>query len=66
LHDCVTAPPRLQLALTPTPLLKLDRLSRRLGVGVYLKRDDLTGLLEHAATVSGLPGDFLRGEGYSV
>ena len=38
--------PRRQLALTPTPLLRLDRLSHRPGVEVYLERDDLTGLLE--------------------
>jgi D-cysteine desulfhydrase len=53
-------PPRLQLALTPTPLLKLDRLSRRLGVEVYLKRDDLTGLLESGSKVRKL--EFLVGE----
>jgi 1-aminocyclopropane-1-carboxylate deaminase/D-cysteine desulfhydrase-like pyridoxal-dependent ACC family enzyme len=39
-------PPRLELALAPTPILKLERLSRRLGVKIYLERDDLTGLLE--------------------
>ena len=40
----VAPPPRLQLALAPTPILKLDRLSRRLGVEIHVKRDDLTGL----------------------
>jgi len=39
-------PPRFPLALTPTPILELPRLSRRLGVEIYVKRDDLTGLLE--------------------
>jgi len=54
------APPRLQLALAPTPLLKLDRLSRRLGVELYVKRDDLTGLLESGNKVRKL--EFLVGE----
>jgi len=47
----VSAPARIELALTPTPLLRLERLSRRLGVELYVKRDDLTGSLEagHAA-----------------
>ncbi|MGH7314920.1 MAG: pyridoxal-phosphate dependent enzyme [Candidatus Rokuibacteriota bacterium] len=55
------APPaRLELALAPTPLLKLDRLSRRLGVEIYVKRDDLTGLLESGSKVRKL--EFLVGE----
>jgi 1-aminocyclopropane-1-carboxylate deaminase/D-cysteine desulfhydrase-like pyridoxal-dependent ACC family enzyme len=41
----MAAPPRLELALLPTPILKLERLSRRLGIELYVKRDDLTGLL---------------------
>ena len=47
----MSAPARIELALTPTPLLRLERLSRRLGVELYVKRDDLTGSLEagHAA-----------------
>ncbi|MGH7367068.1 MAG: D-cysteine desulfhydrase family protein [Candidatus Rokuibacteriota bacterium] len=57
----MTAPPaRLELALAPTPLLKLDRLSRRLGVELYVKRDDLTGLLESGNKVRKL--EFLVGE----
>jgi D-cysteine desulfhydrase len=36
-------PARLDLARTPTPLEPLSRLSDRLGVEVYVKRDDLTG-----------------------
>ena len=36
--------PRERLALTPTPLDELTNLSDRLGTGVLLKRDDLTGL----------------------
>ena len=37
-------PARLDLARTPTPLEPLSRLSDRLGVELYLKRDDLTGV----------------------
>ena len=44
-------PPRLPLALLPTPIGKLERLSRRLGVELYLQRDDLTGLLETGGEV---------------
>ena len=53
-------PPRLPLALTPTPILKLERLSQRLGVEIYLKRDDLTGLLETGNKVRKL--EFLVGD----
>jgi D-cysteine desulfhydrase len=56
----VAAPARLELALAPTPLLKLDRLSRRLGVELYVKRDDLTGLIESGNKVRKL--EFLVGE----
>src|SRR5690349_23732855 len=55
------APPaRLELALAPTPILRLDRLSRRLGVEVHVKRDDLTGLLESGSKVRKL--EFLVAE----
>jgi D-cysteine desulfhydrase len=37
-------PPRISLARIPTPLERLNRLSERLGVDLYVKRDDLTGL----------------------
>jgi D-cysteine desulfhydrase len=56
----VAPPARLQLALAPTPILKLDRLSRRLGVELHVKRDDLTGLLESGNKVRKL--EFLVGE----
>lgn len=56
----VAPPPRLQLALAPTPILKLDRLSRRLGVEIHVKRDDLTGLLESGSKVRKL--EFLVAE----
>ncbi len=36
--------PRLQLGLLPTPLQKLENLSRMFGKEIYLKRDDLTGV----------------------
>jgi len=42
----VTFPPSLQLALTPTPLIPLDRLSKQFsGPRIWVKRDDLTGSL---------------------
>jgi len=58
----LTAPPipRLELALTPTPLLRLERLSREVGVELWVKRDDLTGLLESGNKVRKL--EFLVGE----
>ena len=36
--------PRCALAQLPTPLQRLDKLSRRLGINLFVKRDDLTGL----------------------
>ncbi len=56
----MSAPPRLELALAPTPILKLERLSRQLGLEIYLKRDDLTGLIESGNKVRKL--EFLVGE----
>jgi D-cysteine desulfhydrase len=53
-------PPRLPLALAPTPILKLERVSRRIGVELFVKRDDLTGLLESGNKVRKL--EFLVGE----
>jgi D-cysteine desulfhydrase len=53
-------PARLELALAPTPILRLGRLSRRLGVEVHVKRDDLTGLLESGSKIRKL--EFLIGE----
>ncbi len=38
------APPRLDLARTPTPLEFLPKISREMGVEIYIKRDDLTGM----------------------
>ncbi len=36
--------PKVKLGFFPTPLHRLDRLSEKLGVEIYLKRDDLTGI----------------------
>lgn len=51
--------PRIELAQTPTPIVKLERLSARLGVELWVKRDDLTGLLESGNKVRKL--EFLVG-----
>ncbi len=52
--------PRVDLAYAPTPLLRLERLSEELGVELWLKRDDLTGLLESGNKIRKL--EFLVGE----
>jgi D-cysteine desulfhydrase len=52
--------PRVELAAAPTPLLHLERLSADLGVELWVKRDDLTGLLETGNKVRKL--EFLVGE----
>lgn len=36
--------PKVQLGFFPTPLHRLDRLSGQLGVELYIKRDDFTGI----------------------
>lgn len=36
--------PRARLGFFPTPLQRLDRLSAHLGVDLYIKRDDFTGI----------------------
>ena len=36
--------PRVSLGIFPTPIHKLENISRMLGTNVYVKRDDLTGL----------------------
>ena len=55
--------PRVELAQAPTPLLKLERLSRELGVELWVKRDDLTGLLETGNKIRKL--EFLVGEAFA-
>src|SRR5215217_8522618 len=39
----ISALPRVPLAVLPTPLEELSRLSQELGVRILCKRDDLTG-----------------------
>jgi D-cysteine desulfhydrase len=58
----ISAPPipRIELAYAPTPLLKLERLSAEIGVELWVKRDDLTGLLETGNKIRKL--EFLVGE----
>ena len=36
--------PRVSLGVFPTPIHKLENISRLLGTNVYIKRDDLTGI----------------------
>ena len=36
--------PRASLGFFPTPVYRLDRLSSRLGINLYIKRDDFTGM----------------------
>ncbi len=55
--------PRVELAQGPTPLLKLERLSREVGVELWVKRDDLTGLLETGNKIRKL--EFLVGEAFT-
>lgn len=44
LHAALERYPRVPLAHTPTPLTELPRLGDQLGVRLFIKRDDLTGL----------------------
>nr|MDQ3577647.1 pyridoxal-phosphate dependent enzyme [Actinomycetota bacterium] len=44
LHSGLAAVGRVELAQLPTPLHLAPRLSEDLGVPVWLKRDDLTGI----------------------
>jgi D-cysteine desulfhydrase family pyridoxal phosphate-dependent enzyme len=44
LTDALSARPRVSLGQLPTPLEEAPRLSKRLGVRILIKRDDLTGL----------------------
>jgi len=43
-QDTLAATPRVALAHLPTPLEPLPRLSQALGIELYVKRDDCTGL----------------------
>ena len=40
----ITEFPRLRLGVFPTPVQKLENISRALGTNVYIKRDDLSGI----------------------
>lgn len=40
----IAYPHRVSLAQIPTPMHRLDRISRRTGVDIFIKRDDLTGM----------------------
>ena len=42
--DAITKFSRISLGVLPTPLYKLENLSRELGKSVYIKRDDMTGV----------------------
>lgn len=39
-----TFPKKLSLGIFPTPIHRLDNLSRILGIDLYIKRDDMTGI----------------------
>jgi 1-aminocyclopropane-1-carboxylate deaminase/D-cysteine desulfhydrase-like pyridoxal-dependent ACC family enzyme len=36
--------PRVRLGFFPTPLMRLNRMSELLGVNLFIKRDDFTGI----------------------
>src|SRR2546427_65626 len=55
--------PRIELAVVPTPVLKLERLSQELGMELWVKRDDLTGLLETGNKIRKL--EFLVGDAFA-
>lgn len=44
LHALLSQKPRAELGFFPTPLYKLARLSEQLGVELYVKRDDFSGM----------------------
>ncbi|HVM13586.1 MAG TPA: D-cysteine desulfhydrase family protein [Egibacteraceae bacterium] len=44
LREALAVHPRVRLAALPTPLQRLDSLSAELGVELWVKRDDLTGV----------------------
>lgn len=43
-RQLLTALPKAELGFFPTPFYKLERLSDQLGVNLYIKRDDFTGI----------------------
>src|SRR5262245_51904036 len=44
LEQFIAGRPRIRLGEFPTPLVKLERLSQELGVELWLKRDELSGV----------------------
>ena len=40
----ITEFPRIPLGILPTPIYKLENLSRQFGKNIYIKRDDMTGI----------------------
>lgn len=56
--------PRHRLVAGPTPVTRLDSLSRELGIELWVKRDDLTGLLESGNKVRKL--EFLLADALSA
>ncbi len=44
LHALLSQKPRANLGFFPTPLVRLNRLSEQLGVNLYVKRDDFSGM----------------------
>ncbi len=44
LYALTLAKPQAHLGFYPTPLYKLERLSKHLGVALYIKRDDFSGM----------------------
>lgn len=43
-REYLASVPKQKLSFLPTPLHKLKRLSEQLGVNIYIKRDDMTGI----------------------
>ena len=37
-------PEKVELAFLPTPIYKLEKLSKQFQKNIYIKRDDLTGI----------------------
>lgn len=56
----MAVPPRLELALLPTPILRLERLSRRFGVELYLAFRGLLDTLGRDSNVLGQRVCFIR------
>ena len=44
LRQLTGAKPRANLGFYPTPFYKLERLSEQLGINLYIKRDDFSGM----------------------